>query len=144
MFCIRRNACATASGCHRHLNRPDADSTPLFAAHQAEGVFQIRTETQHSGTFLKPGGKASASGTYPRERAAFRRFRAPPNHPSAARCRVMYQESVGNALQIRQRLFVAIAGGLPLRLPEVITSGHCSSVTANAGAGSQATLPRLR
>ncbi len=127
MFCIRRNASRTASGCHRHLNRPDADSTLLVTAHQAEGVFQICAETQHRRTFLKPGGKASASGTYPRERRAFRRFRAPPNHPSAARCRGLYQESVGNALQIRQRLFVADAGGLPLRLPEVITSGHCSS-----------------
>lgn len=35
----------------------------------------------------------------------------------------MYQESVGNALQIRQRLFVADIG-LPFRLPEVITSGR--------------------
>ncbi len=115
----------------------------LFTAHQAEGIFQTAPRHSTGGTFLKPGGKASAPAHTPANGAAFRRFRAPPNHHPLHDVAVMYQESVGNALQTASACSLLIAGGLPLRLPEVSPAGIAVPVTANAGAGSQATHPNF-
>ena len=80
----------------------------LFTAHQAEGIFQIRAETQHRRNIFKARRQSQRIRHIPprtaQHFAAFAHHRIiHPLHDVA----VMYQKSVGNALQIRQRLFVA-------------------------------------
>ena len=98
----------------------------------------FRSAPRHStgGTFLKPGGKTSASGTYPRERRSISPLSRTTE--SSIRCtmsRLCIKNPSAMPCKSASACSLLIAGGLPLRLPEVITSGHCSSCNSKCWSG---------
>jgi hypothetical protein len=107
----------------------------LVAAHQAEGVFHLRPGAQHGGNILKPGRQRDGIRHKTARGAASR-------HPIHHRIihplqdiAVMQQKAVGNVPELVQRLRLVMAGGLPLRLPEVITSGRWQSIISKCCSG---------
>jgi hypothetical protein len=90
-----------------------------------------------AGISLKPAGNVMASGTKPRATQHRIRIHHRIIHPLQD-VAVMQQKTVSNIPELVQRLRIGDGGGLPLRLPEVITSGRWHPSSANAAADSPA------